>query len=377
MSCLLGDIVDFMHNWAPVGSAQSYDNVGLQIGRRSQEVSNALIALDLTPQIIQEAKGLGVELIVTHHPLFFKALSNLTDKTLESSMALEMAENGIALFSAHTNLDAARGGVSFELARTLGLTNIQFLSGLEESLLKLVVFVPLEFGDSVRTAAHDAGAGQIGAYSHCSFSVGGTGQFKPGSDTKPFIGSSDGQVERVHEVRIEMQVEKWNVPSVLAAIKNVHPYEEVVYDLLKLEQAHKNCGIGAIGDLSTAISLNEFLQLTAGRLGNKALRVAGHASKMIRRVAVCGGSGSDFIALAQAAGADVYVTGDVTYHRYFEVLDHLGQPTMALVDAGHYETEQMTEDLLVDKLSSNFPGVEWQKTRLRSSPVETWVLGSD
>ncbi len=373
MSRLIGDIVDFIHSWAPKSCAQGYDNVGLQIGRANRSVTKVLVALDITPQIIQEARDLAAELIVTHHPLLFKPLFSLGDASLESSMALELAESNIALFSAHTNLDAARDGVSFELARSLGLTGIQFLSGLEDTLLKFVVFVPPEFAEAVRHAAHDAGAGQIGLYSHCSFSVGGSGQFKPGAHTQPFIGESNGPVETVHEVRIEMQVEKWNVAAVLEAVKLVHPYEEVAYDLFNLVQPHQNLGIGAIGQLAEPLTLAEFLPLVSSRLNNPALMYAGDLSKVIRRVAVCGGSGSEFIRLAQQAGADAYITGDVTYHRFFDVLDHFGKPTMALIDAGHYESERMTEDLLVRRLSERFPEVAFQKTQLRSAPVHTWV----
>ncbi|MDA1029490.1 MAG: Nif3-like dinuclear metal center hexameric protein [Bacteroidetes bacterium] len=376
MSRVIGDIEKFVHEWAPKGSAQSYDNVGLQIGRLDRPVTKVLIALDLTPLIIQEARELGAELIITHHPLLFKPLKSLTGSSLVSSMALEMAESGMALLSAHTNLDCARDGVSFELARTLGLSDVEFLSGLEETLFKLVVFVPPERAEAVRSAAHEAGAGQIGKYSYCSFSAGGTGQFKPGSFAQPFIGEAEGPIEKVSEVRIEMQVEKWRVEAVLEAVKRAHPYEEVAYDLIPLSQKSENVGLGAIGWLPKPLVLDDFLNLTSARLNNPALRFAGHPSQMIHRVAVCGGSGSEFIPLALRAGADAYVTGDISYHPYFDVLGTDGQAKMALVDVGHYESEQMTEDLLVARLSAKFPDISWNKTRLRSSPVETWVRRS-
>lgn len=373
MSRLIGDIEKFVDDWSPKGSAQSYDNVGLQIGRLDRPVTKALIALDLTPQIIREAKELGAELIVTHHPLLFKPLKSLTGSSLVSSMALEMAESGIALLSVHTNLDSAKDGVSFALAQTLGLSRLEFLSGLEDTLFKLVVFAPPENADAVRNAAHEFGAGQIGKYSHCSFSAGGTGHFKPGSLAQPFIGEAEGPIEKVSEVRIEMQVEKWRVEAVLEAIKRAHPYEEVAYDLIPLSQKSENVGLGAIGWLDKPMLLDDFLSWTSARLNNAALRFAGHSSQMIHRVAVCGGSGSEFIPMALKAGADAYVTGDISYHPYFDVLGTDGGVRMALVDAGHYESEQMTEDLLVARLSAKFPDIKWNKTGLRSSPVETWV----
>lgn len=316
---------------------------------------------------------MGAELIITHHPLLFKPLKSLTGSSLVSSMALEMAESGMALLSVHTNLDAARDGVSFALAKTLGLSDVEFLSGLEETLLKFVVYVPPENAEAVRSAAHEAGAGQIGNYSYCSFSAGGTGHFKPGSLTHPFIGEANGPIEKVSEVRIEMQVEKWRVEAVLEAVKRAHPYEEVAYDLISLSQQNRNVGLGAIGWLPQPLLLDDFLTWASTRLNNAALRFAGHPSQMIHRVAVCGGSGSEFIPLALKAGADAYLTGDISYHPYFDVLGTDGRVKMALVDAGHYESEQMTEDLLVSRLSAKFPDIAWNKTRLRSSPVETWV----
>jgi len=369
----VGGILDCIHNWAPAGTAQSYDNVGLQVGRLNAKVSKALVALDVTPQIIDEAKSLGAELIITHHPLLFKPMKQLSDRNLVSSMALTLAECGIALVSAHTNLDAARDGVSFHLAKTLGLTDITFLSGLPSALLKFVVFVPVEHADAVRNAAHDAGAGQIGAYSHCSFSSGGTGQFQPGRDTSPFVGQASGPLERVNEVRIEMEVAKWKLQGVLEAVQAAHPYEEVAYDVFEVEQPFRDAGIGALGVLGAPLSLNDFLVVVSDKLGNPGPRYAGDLSKTIRKVAVCGGSGSDFIELALKAGADAYVTGDITYHSFFDVLNNQGVAKMALIDAGHYESEKGTEDLLVRYLAPKFPEIIWQKTAMRSSPVYTWV----
>jgi len=373
MSVSVGNIVSSIHAWAPKESALSYDNVGLQIGRHDAPVVKGLVALDLTPQIVQEAIDQGANLIVTHHPVIFKSLSHITDTSLVSSMALTLAEHRIALIAAHTNLDAARGGVSFHLAKTLGLGSIDFLEGMEDIVRKITVFVPLEHAEAVRAAAHEAGGGQIGAYSDCSFSVGGTGQFRPGSSASPFIGSTDGPVERLNEVRIEMVVEDWKVNKVLSAIKKSHPYEEVAYDVVTLSQASRNVGIGAVGNLPAPIKLAQFLSNSALALSTKALRYAGDLDKTISRVAVCGGSGGDFIPSAIRSGADAFVTGDLSYHRFFDVLDVHGEAKMALIDAGHYETEQGTEDLLLDHLRRSFDSIKWSKTKFRSSPSNIWT----
>jgi len=375
MSVRIGDIESALMDWAPAETAQSYDNVGLQIGRLSMAVNRCLVALDVTPEVVREAKSIKADCVFTHHPLIFKPLSNLTDDSLVSSMALDLAEAGIALYAIHTNLDAARDGVSFELAKTLGLQNIEFLSGIEDKVLKLVLFVPVDHIDSVRDAALSAGAGQIGNYSECSFSHGGSATFRPGAMSDPFSGNAGGPRESVNEIRLEMQVARWVLKDVLAAVKKVHPYEEVAHDVIAVENEFKNAGIGAIGSLAEPTSLASFLNSASSVLENPGLKYVGNEQMIIDKVAVCGGSGSDFIGLARKAGADVYVSADITYHRFFEVMDQSGQIEMAIVDAGHYETESMTESLLCNWLRERFPEVEWVRTSVRTSPVKTWTGG--
>ena len=373
MSILISDISAALEEWAPVGTAQSYDNVGLQVGRSSAEVRRVLVSLDLTPTTIAEAKSVGADLILTHHPLLFKPIKRLSDDSLEAGMALELAELGIALFAAHTNLDAAKDGVSFELASILGLHNLSFLSGMSDAVVKLVVFVPLTHITQVQQAAHDAGGGQVGAYSDCSFFTGGTGQFTPGLQTSPFIGVSGGNTEKVAEARLELEVATWRLPKVLHAVKESHPYEEVAYDIIPVQQPFRNAGIGAIGDLVSAVSLAAFLNTVCEVLENPAVRYAGDLEAPIKRVAVCGGSGSDFISQALSSGADAFVTSDVTYHRYFEVLNSDGEFKMALIDPGHYESERCTESLLIRWGKKVFPSIEWLQTAHRSGPAQTWV----
>lgn len=373
MSSTVSDIHDIIQAWAPAATAQSYDNVGLLVGRMKQSVSRVLVALDLTPQVLDEAIETKADCIVTHHPLLFKPLKRLTDDSLESSMALRLAENGISLYAAHTNLDAARDGVSFQLARDLGVAEPEFLSTLSESLVKLVVFCPVDAAEAVREAMFSAGAGQIGGYSECSFSSAGSGTFKPGDGTDPHLGQSGGTREQVSELRIEVEVPRWHLSAVVQAMNSAHPYEEVAHDIIPLEQEYRDAGIGAVGNLSSPVTLDAFLNTIARALDNKAMRVVGNPEAKIERVAVCGGSGSDFVGLAMRSGADVYVTADITYHRYFEVLEDDGSIRMALVNAGHYETEQCTENLLVDRLTQALPGVRFTATKTRTAPVRTWV----
>lgn len=366
----VADIARHLEAWAPTGSAQDYDNVGLQVGRADREVSTVVTALDATPAVLQEAVAADAQLVVTHHPLLFRPPSALTGDDYVSSLALSFAEAGVALYSAHTNLDAAPGGVSFALAERLGLQAVQFLNPMDQSLLKLVTFVPEEAFDTVRAALADAGAGRIGAYEACAFSTDGTGFFRPGEAASPHVGTAGGDLESVDERTLEVEVARWDLSAVLSALDDAHPYEEVAYDLYPVEQEHTRAGLGTIGTLEAPEPLSDFLTRVADRLEAGSLRYAGDADAAVERVAVCGGAGSDLIGTARSQGADAYVTADVTYHEFFDVLATDGTPQMAVVDPGHYETEALTEDLLASFLQERFSGVDVHPTSHRTSPMK-------
>ncbi len=369
----IADVTSALEAWAPPGSAQDYDNVGLQVGDAGRSVETGLLALDATPQVLAEADDVGADLIVTHHPLLFQSLDGVTADGYVSNLALRLAEAEVALYSIHTNLDAAPGGVSFALADRLGLTDVGFLDGFEDTLYKLAVFVPEDAFDSVRRALADAGAGQIGDYEACAFSVEGTGFFKPGEGTDPHIGEAGGEAESAQERKLEVEVARWQLGEVMAALQGAHPYEEVAYDLYPVKQKNSRAGLGAVGTLESPMSLSAFLDRVATRLDADSLRYAGNADATVERVAVCGGAGSDFIDTARSAGADAYVTADVKYHEFFDVLDRNGAPDMALIDPGHYETEALTEALLRDWLTERFPAAAWHRTDTRTSPMKTFV----
>ncbi len=369
----IADITTALEAWAPPGSAQDYDNVGLQVGDASRAVTSAVLALDATPAVLAEAKAHDAELVVTHHPLLFRPLNGVTADDYVSNLALQFAEAGVALYSIHTNLDAAPGGVSFALAERLGLTDVGFLDGFEDTLYKLAVFVPEDAFEAVRQALADAGAGRIGDYEACAFATEGTGFFKPGAGTDPHIGTAGGEVESARERKLEVEVARWNLSSVMAALEEAHPYEEVAHDLYPVKQKNSRAGLGALGRLDDPMPLSAFLDRVATRLDAGSLRYAGNPDASVERVAVCGGAGSDFIGTARGAGADAYVTADVKYHEFFNVLGTDGAPEMALVDPGHYETEALTEALLHGRLQAQFPAVNWHRTDTTTSPMRTFV----
>lgn len=283
---IISDIARALETWAPPGSAQSYDNVGLQVGDARRSVARALIALDLTPAVLEEAKRQDATLIITHHPLIFSPLRTVTAGRFVNTLALRLAEAGVALYSIHTNLDAAPGGVSFALAEHLGLANVRFLDTFDESLYKLATFIPADHLDTVRAALAKAGAGRIGAYEACAFAQPGTGYFRPGAGADPFIGEAGGALETVDEIKLEVEVARWDLQRVLHALRTAHPYEEVAYDVYPVEQKYSQAGLGAIGTLPEPMSLSEFLHRVAERLDAGSLRYAGDPSAQVQKIAV-------------------------------------------------------------------------------------------
>ncbi len=332
---------------APSAIAWKRDNIGLLIGRENDTIRNIIVALDLTMDVAEEARKKDSNFIVTHHPLLFNPLQNITASSRIGELVLFLTENKINLFAAHTNLDSVKWGVNFALAGKLGLTDVQILSPIKESLTAVVVFVPEDHVEAVASAMHEAGAGMFTKYDQCSFRGEGTGTFRGMSDAKPFLGKV-GKLERVREVRLEMLAETWKTGTVISAMIKAHPYEEVAYDIFPLLNRNTEYGLGAIGTLAKGITQKEFLTLVKKRLGVNALRYSGN-SKIIRRVAVCGGSGSDCIPDAVSRNADAMVTADLKYHTFQDFEENI-----LLVDAGHYETENVVLPALEKKIQEMF-----------------------
>jgi len=353
----LADIEQFFETWAPRWTAWERDNVGIQVGRRSHRVGRVLVALDVTPEIIDEAVKRNADTIVSHHPLLYRAATSLSDGDPVGSMVLSLAEKKIALYSAHTNLDAAPEGVSFALARTLGVESPKFLAPATDSLVKIAVFVPESHAQKVSKAMADAGAGIVGEYSSCSFQVRGKGAFQGSAKAHPYAGAATSY-EEVEELRIEMIAPRARVNPIVRAMKSVHPYEEVAYDIYTLENTSPNFGMGAIGALKKSVKLSSFLVLIKKSLGAESVRYAGSLRQSISTVAVCSGSGSDLLDVAIGAGADVLVTADVRYHTYHSAVGHI-----ALVDAGHWETERVILPVIARRLH------EWSTARKESLEV--------
>jgi len=365
---ILSDIISVLEEWAPTWTAWERDNVGLQLGDASRRVRRIGVALDITDDVVSEAIRKKADLLISHHPLFFHPPRTLTADDRIGRIALRLIEHRIAVYAAHTNLDSAAGGVNTTLAAALGLREVSFLSPLEGALVKLIVFVPMGHTDVVHRVLSDNGAGIIGAYSSCSFNTPGVGTFKPSQAAKPTIGKT-GKLEVVEEVRVEVVVPRAIIDRVVAAVRRVHPYDEMAYDIYPVENTDPTFGLGAIGSLPRPQSLTSFLRTIKKATHARHVRVSG-SPKTVRTVAVCGGSGSELIGRARSMGADVFVTADVRFHAHQESTNQF-----AIVDAGHWETEHLVLPEIAKRLRQAMKkrrvAGQVYVTRINTNPMHT------
>ena len=351
-------VMEALDAMAPRCLAESWDNVGLMAGSPAQEVHKLLVCLDVSEKLVKRAVQDGCDMIVSHHPLFFKPLKNLRTDLPQGRLLQLLMENKIAVFSAHTNLDIASGGVNDVLAELLGLENIQpFAVTGKEEMVKLVVFTPQAQAGLIQEAIGNAGAGHIGRYSHCSFQTAGQGSFLPLAGAQPFIGQP-GHLETVMEVRLETILPVRLQNKVIKAMLKVHPYEEVAYDLYPLENAGAVMSLGRIGQLPETVAVEDFAQKVKQVLPGDTVRLVCGGRRMVRKIALCSGSGAEFIAKAAYMGADVYVTGDVKYHDA-QKAEQLG---IHVIDAGHFGTEMPIVRILAEKLAACAAQGQWDIT---------------
>lgn len=331
------DIIKILEKFAPSYLIDSWDNCGLEFGNINKDVRKILLTLDVVPEVIEEAKKNKVDMIITHHPVIFKPIRHMTANDNRGKMFYEIIKNDLVIYSVHTNLDVCNGGINDTLSNVLKLQNTSILiESHQERLYKIVVFVPNTHVEDVRNAITESGGGWIGNYSHCTFNIEGIGTFMPREGTNPYIGSA-GKIEKVEEVRVETIVKQSILDTVVNNMINAHPYEEVAYDIYPLLNKGFNYGYGRVGDLTEKMTLDSFAKFVKEKLGCNFIKVIGELNKEINRVAVCGGSGAEFIDQAYKKGVDVYVTGDIKYHDAQRALS-LG---LAIIDANHYDTEKI------------------------------------
>jgi dinuclear metal center YbgI/SA1388 family protein len=327
------EIIKYLEDWSPKAVAWQKDNVGLQVGSAESEVKKIFLCLELTERALKEAINKKCNLIITHHPLIYQPIKSIDySQDKNSKLIQQIIKNDITIYSAHTNLDFTKDGVSFQLAKTLGLKKIKFLKNLEGGQFKIVVFVPVESLIKVSEALFEAGAGIIGEYSKCSYRLKGKGTFEGSENTNPAIGTAL-KYEEVNEERLEMIVDSWKLRNVISVLLKTHPYEEPAYDIYSLSNENINFGYGAIGELDNEIATRTFLKMVETKI-NSDFRFGKGKSDKIKTVAVCGGDGSELLPAAISKGADAFITADIKYHTF-----HDAEGKILLIDAGHYETE--------------------------------------
>lgn len=326
------DIFQVMEKLAPNHFAYDWDNSGLQIGSYNHEVKHVMVTLDVLESVVDEAIEQDVNLIISHHPLLFQSIKQIDIDTPKGSILQKLIQHHITVYSSHTNLDIAYGGINDVLSEKIGIESTSnLIQSEQEKLYKVVIYVPVSHRRNVMDAMSDAGAGHIGNYSHCTFQTEGQGTFKPLEGTNPYIGKQD-ELEFVDEFKIESIVEESILNKVVNSMVEAHPYEEAAYDIYPLANKGQRYGLGRIGTLQKQMNVKDLCHHIKDVLDIPALRVTGDLDQVVKRVAVLGGSGEKYWSQAKQKGADVYITGDMTFHAAQEAW----QNGIVIIDPGHY-----------------------------------------
>ena len=361
------DITAQLEQIAPLSLQENYDNAGLLTGNADWECTGIITTLDATEEVVLEAIEKKANLIVAHHPIIFGGLKKITGRNYVEKTIITAIKNDIAIYAIHTNLDNVLHGVNARIADKLGLINRRILSEKSGLLKKLYTYVPDAQLEAVRDALFAAGAGQIGNYSECSFNTAGEGTFRGGEGSQPFVGSP-GTRHTESEKKLELIFEAWNEKRILNALIKSHPYEEVAYEIISLDNNYQQVGSGLIGELEQAMRETDLLGMLKNAFGLQVIRHTPLLGKPVKKLALCGGAGSFLTVAAVAAGADWYITADVKYHEFFDANSRL-----VLADIGHFESEQYTSDLLLEVLSEKFPNFAVQKTGVKTNPVNYFL----
>jgi dinuclear metal center YbgI/SA1388 family protein len=357
------DVVSYLENLFPVSSQASFDNCGLLVGDRDNQLSGALICLDCTEEIIEEAIDAGKNLIIAHHPIIFKGIKRITGSNSVERIIIKAIQHNICIYAVHTNLDHSLVGVNAEIARRLGVVFPRILQPSEHSLFKLSVFVPSSHQEILKSVLFHAGAGKIGNYEECSYTSSGLGTYTPVEGADPFDGEI-GVAQRVDELKVEVLVTKHALNKVIQAMLDAHPYEEVAYDVIELKNKNFSEGTGMIGDLEEPIDSLTFLAKLKQSFHCGSIRHTELIHSKIQRVAFCGGSGSFLLKDAIQQKADIYITGDFKYHEFFDA-----ENKIIIADIGHYESEQFTSDLIYRILTEKFVNFAISVTKVNTNPI--------
>lgn len=361
------DIVQVLETVAPPSYQESYDNAGLIVGNSQWECTGIICSLDATEAVVLEAKAKGCNLIVAHHPIVFKGIKQLNGKNYVEQTLITAIKSDIAIYAIHTNLDNVIWGVNGRMADQIGLVNRQILAPKAGLLAKLICFAPVAAVENLKEALFAAGAGHIGNYSECSFQVNGLGSFKGGPDSQPAIGIA-GERTLVEEVKIEFIHPIHLQKKMVSAMIKAHPYEEVAYDLISLDNDYQHVGSGILGELPQPMEEASLLGMLQTSFGLSVIKHSPFLQKRVQKIAICGGAGSFLIGSAIGAGADVLISADLKYHEFFDANGRI-----LIADIGHWESEQYTTDLLFDILQAKFPTFAVLKSVIKTNPVNYFL----
>lgn len=357
------EVTSHLENLAPLPYQEDYDNSGLITGDPNWTVSGILVTLDCIESVVDEAIQQKCNLIVAHHPIIFRGLKKINGKNYVERVIIKAIKNDIAIYAIHTNLDNVQTGVNKKIAERIGLSNLKVLVPKPDTLHKLVTFVPEAHTAEVLNALHRAGAGNIGNYKNCSFQITGTGSFTPTDNANPKIGKHNQQ-EQVKENRLELILPKTDEKAILSALRASHPYEEVAYYITALENENEEVGSGVIGDLEEPLEPLDFLKRLKISMNTDCIRHTTLPKGKIKKVAVCGGSGSFLLPKAKTSGANAYVSADFKYHEFFDA-----EGRILIADIGHYESEQFTKELLKEVLEEKFPTFAVYFSKTVTNPI--------
>jgi dinuclear metal center YbgI/SA1388 family protein len=359
----LSEICKYLDTAIPLSFQEGYDNSGLQVGSEETEISSSLLTIDVTEEVIDEAMEKGCNLVISHHPLIFNGIKKITGRTYTERILAKTIKAEIAIYSAHTNLDAVAFGVSRKMAQKLDLKNIKVLMPLQNRLLKLVTFIPETHLEKVRSALFEAGAGVIGNYDQCGYTVEGKGSFRAGDNTKPFLGEK-GKIHFESEIRLETILFSHLKAKVIEALLAAHPYEEVAFDIYPLDNDTIEAGIGCRGELEHPMAETDFLKLVSSVFDAGGIRYSNLTGRQVKNVALCGGSGAAFIGNAISSGTDAFVTADIKYHNFFDADNKI-----LLVDTGHFESEKFATEILYDLIIKKFPKFAVRFSETNTNPI--------
>jgi dinuclear metal center YbgI/SA1388 family protein len=360
---IIQDICTILEDFAPLALQESYDNAGLLVGKRTDNINGILLCIDITEAVVDEAIQHKCNLIISHHPLIFKGLKRITGDDYVQRCVIKAIQNNISIYSAHTNLDSVANGVNGRIAQKIGLTDCRILAPMTEQLLKLITFVPFAEIDKVREALFSASAGNIGNYDSCSYNNEGFGTFRAGEGCNPFVGNI-GELHREPEVRIEVVVPAYLKYKVQQALIAAHPYEEPAFDWIPLANEWPQTGMGMVGQLPEPEEEIEFLKRIKAVFGVGAIRHTPLQGKSIKTVAVCGGSGASLLNSAIRAKADIFVSADFKYHDFFGAENRI-----VVADIGHYESEQFTKEIFFEQIQKKLPTFAVRFAECNTNPV--------